>query len=426
MSQSEAIMRQETFPAWVRQFLLSVTIFLLLLSVPYFLRPVARVLLAIFAGVLLAVFLDGGAALLRRIVPIPRGIALTIVILLIFLALAGLLWVGGAQVAAQAAGLTERLPAAVETVRSYVEKSEWLNRLYSWLSQGSGGTGEILGNINTVFSSTFEVFAHVAIILFTGIYVALIRPFTAMPYWGCYRPRDAPEGRGVGGRVMRYWLVGRMVEMAVVGLLTGVGLLLVGAPLALILGVITGLLSFIPFLGPVLSAVPAILVGLTEGPEVALWVLLVFAIVQLVEGNLITPPIERRAVKSGLCCRRAVPHGGSPGILRGPAGHSPARPLHGSRTDALHSGCFGRAGPALGDSRLRAPGLAKGLPYVFFKNGGRQLGQEGVLDRSKRIRGEVLREHRGGCPLNRHAPLAVCEALNDCHLLAPLKLGHAA
>lgn len=293
-------MPQNSFPPWIRQYLIPVTILLLILGVPYLLRPVARVFLAIFAGVLLAIFLDGCAALLQRVIPLRRGFALAIVLVLLVLSFAALLWVGGAQVTAQAAGLSERLPMAVETVRSYIEESELLSRLLSWVSQSGGGSGEILGNLTTIFSSTLEALTHTVIIVFTGIYIAVNPAAYSQAMLRLVPPERRRRGSEVLaelGKIMRYWLVGRVAEMTVIGVLTGVGLLLVGAPLALILAVIAGLFSFIPFLGPLLSAVPAILVGLTEGPKVALGVVIVFAVVQFVESNLITPFIERRAVR---------------------------------------------------------------------------------------------------------------------------------
>lgn len=292
-------MPQNSFPPWIRQYLIPVTILLLILGVPYLLRPVARVFLAIFAGVLLAIFLDGCAALLQRVIPLRRGFALAIVLVLLVLSFAALLWVGGAQVTAQAAGLSERLPMAVETVRSYIEESELLSRLLSWVSQSGGGSGEILGNLTTIFSSTLEALTHTVIIVFTGIYIAVNPAAYSQAMLRLVPPERRRRGSEVLaelGKIMRYWLVGRVAEMTVIGVLTGVGLLLVGAPLALILAVIAGLFSFIPFLGPLMSAVPAILVGLTEGPKVALGVVIVFAVVQFVESNLITPFIERRAV----------------------------------------------------------------------------------------------------------------------------------
>jgi len=292
-------LRQNSFPPWVRQFLLPVTILLLLLGVPYLLRPVSRILLAVFAGVLLAVFLDGCAALLRRIISIPRGFALAMVILLIFFGLSGLIWVGGAQIADQATSLIERLPTAVEKVRSHLNESEWLRRILSWISQEGNGSGGILGNITTFFSSTLEVIANTVIIIFTGVYVAVNPGVYSNALLALLPRKHRPRGREIMaelGQVMRYWLLGRLASMLLVGLMTAIGLLLVGAPLALILGVIAGILSFIPFLGPILSMVPAILVGLTESPQVAMWVLLVFAVIQFIESNLLTPLIERRAV----------------------------------------------------------------------------------------------------------------------------------
>ena len=84
--------------------------------------------------------------------------------------------------------------------------------------------------------------------------------------------------------------------MVVVGGLTALGLWIVGAPLPLALGLIAGLLSFIPLLGPVFGAVPAILVALVESPTLALYVVVVFVVVQVLETYIVTPLIQQRAV----------------------------------------------------------------------------------------------------------------------------------
>lgn len=291
-------MRQESFPIWVRRFLLPVTVILLLLGVPYLLRPIAQVLLAVFTGVLLAIFLDGCTSLLLRVLPIRRGFALIIVLLLIFLIFAGLLWLAGAQMAEQATVLIDKLPAAVEAVRSLFRETPWVREMFSRLSKG-GDVGSLLGNITTVFSFTLGAFANLVIIVFTGIYMALNPELYSRSLLRLLPPLRRPRGQEVLaelGQMMRYWLVGRLASMAVIGLLTTIGLLVIHQPLAFILGVIAGLLSFIPFLGPVLSAIPAILVGLTESPAMAGQVALVFLIVQFIESHLITPFIERRAV----------------------------------------------------------------------------------------------------------------------------------
>lgn len=84
--------------------------------------------------------------------------------------------------------------------------------------------------------------------------------------------------------------------MIVVGLMTWLGLWLIGIPSALTLGLLAALLEFIPFIGPIISAVPAILLAFAEGPDKAFYTLLLFILVQQIEGNLLEPMVQQRAV----------------------------------------------------------------------------------------------------------------------------------
>jgi len=96
--------------------------------------------------------------------------------------------------------------------------------------------------------------------------------------------------------ILNWWMLSRLFSMVAVGLLTYVGLLLLGVESALLLGVTAGLLAFIPNLGPILSAVPAILVALPEGLVMVGWVIGLYVVVQFVESYLITPIVQKRAV----------------------------------------------------------------------------------------------------------------------------------
>jgi predicted PurR-regulated permease PerM len=97
-------------------------------------------------------------------------------------------------------------------------------------------------------------------------------------------------------QALRLWLRGQLIAMIVVGLLTGLGLWALGMPSALTLGLLAGILEFIPFAGPILSAVPAILLALAVSPEIALWVLLLYFAVQQFEGYVLTPLVQQYAV----------------------------------------------------------------------------------------------------------------------------------
>jgi len=99
------------------------------------------------------------------------------------------------------------------------------------------------------------------------------------------------------GRALRLWLLAQLISMALVGTLVGLGTWLIGVPAPLALGLFAGLTEFIPLVGPVIGAVPALLLALGEGGMTALWTLLLFLAVQQVESNLIMPMVERRMVE---------------------------------------------------------------------------------------------------------------------------------
>lgn len=110
-----------------------------------------------------------------------------------------------------------------------------------------------------------------------------------------------PERRDVGrdfadalGQALPWWLAGRLSSMAVVALLTAPGLLLLDIPLAFLLAFIAGLFSFVPFFGPLASVIPAVLITLESAPDKLLWVLGLYALVQFLESNVITPLIQKR------------------------------------------------------------------------------------------------------------------------------------
>jgi predicted PurR-regulated permease PerM len=98
------------------------------------------------------------------------------------------------------------------------------------------------------------------------------------------------------GRSLRLWLVGQLVSMVLVGTLTGVGLWLIGVPSALVLGLLAGLLEFVPLVGPIVAAIPGLLIAATQGTETLLWALALYFVLQQLEGNIIQPLVQQRAV----------------------------------------------------------------------------------------------------------------------------------
>jgi len=99
------------------------------------------------------------------------------------------------------------------------------------------------------------------------------------------------------GEMLGRWLIGKAASMLFIGLMTWIGLSIIGVPLALTLGLLAGLLSFIPNFGPIISALPALLLAFIDSPITAVYVLGLYIGVQLIESNIVTPLIERETVE---------------------------------------------------------------------------------------------------------------------------------
>src|SRR5207237_1612717 len=92
------------------------------------------------------------------------------------------------------------------------------------------------------------------------------------------------------------WLMAQLIAMGVVGLVTMIGLLIIGAPMAIPLSVMAALLTFVPYVGAVVSAIPAILLALTTGGNMPVYVILVYLVAHVIEGYIIVPLIQHRLV----------------------------------------------------------------------------------------------------------------------------------
>lgn len=260
------------------------------------------VLLLIFASVLLAVLLYELSCRLKEWIPMPRGVALGLVVLLFFLILGLGGWLMAPQVAKQARELIDAVPNSFEAVRTALEQHEILRSLAISLPP----TEELVSRVSSMlpqagifFTGMLGIIGNVAIIAFVGTYFA-IQPRVYIDGIVLLVPhRKRERMRGVFeelGATLGQWLFGKSISMLIVGTVTGIGLALLGVPLALVLGIIAGLLDFIPYLGPIMAGVPAVLLALAESPSLALYVVLLFLGVQVLEGYLLLPLIERRTV----------------------------------------------------------------------------------------------------------------------------------
>jgi predicted PurR-regulated permease PerM len=265
----------------------------------YYLPPVVSILLLFFAGTVLGVALDAIVTSADRWLPGGRGVGVLAMVIIVGLTAAGLAWVIVPPLIAQGPDLVRNLPAAWETLLGRLENHALLRPFREQIgapSQWIEGTG-LLGRVRDVLSGTFDIVFNVFVVVFIGIYLAVaperyshivLYPLRAQ------RRQEVRELLAELGRELRFWLAGRAISMITVGILTGVGLWLLGIPWAFTLALIAGLLSFIPYLGPVLALVPALLIAFANSAAMTLSVVLLYTFIQILESYVVTPLIHDR------------------------------------------------------------------------------------------------------------------------------------
>lgn len=296
------------------------------------------VVLLTFLGVLFGIALAGGVDWLERR-RVPRAIG---AVLIVLACLGGLVGIGAAtapNITSQLRELRTQLPEAIGRIQRWIQErqdgvSQVLDQvtpedappkrptpqeeaggrqepvqqqdeqaekappsLGQELSEQIGGIGRHLFGF---FSSTLAVLGGMVLIIFVAIFVAIgartyqdglmhLFPHEARP-----RAREVLSGTSM---MLRRWLLTQLVGMVVVGALTAVVLLILDVKAAIALGIIAGILEFIPIAGPILASIPAIAMGFLDGPEKALYVTIAYIVIQQVESNLLYPLLMQKGLE---------------------------------------------------------------------------------------------------------------------------------
>jgi predicted PurR-regulated permease PerM len=260
------------------------------------------VLLMIFAAILVAIAYRGSAEWLAERTGIPVGWALLIVAVVVAAFVAGTLWWTGGTLLDQLGQLWAQLTDRLADVTNALHGTTWGDRIGEYIGSQRfwSGAEALAGRFAGAAFTTLGVFAAIVIIVFTAVYLAVNPNLYARGLVRLlavdYRERGWVVLTEIGV-ALRRWLIGRAIDMLVVIVLTFGGLLLLDVPLAFLLALIAGVLNFIPYIGAVVGAVPAIVVAFGQGPVEALWVVLLFAAIQTVEGYLLVPFIQQRTVQ---------------------------------------------------------------------------------------------------------------------------------
>ncbi|MBK5926441.1 AI-2E family transporter [Rhodobaculum claviforme] len=259
-----------------------------------------EVLLLVFAAVLLAVGLDGAARAIAARLPVSRGWALVGVALGIAAVVLGALALTATRLVQQLRELQATLVAFVEGVQARLSELGATAVIEDLDGGGLGGSaGDLAGQAMTFGMSAVGALASAIILIVLTMFLA------ANPalYRGGLVRLVPPARRAMAqdtlsaiAHALRWWFLGQLASMVLLGVTVGLGLLVMGIELWFALAVLTALLTFIPFLGPLIATVPIVAVGFAEGTQTGLIVLIGYIVIQNIEGNVLVPMIQHKAV----------------------------------------------------------------------------------------------------------------------------------
>ncbi|MFT8730484.1 MAG: AI-2E family transporter [Acetobacter fabarum] len=270
------------------------------------------VLMVVFASVLCAVVLYGLARILRRHLGVSHAWALSIVVLALLSSAALLVWNSGPAIVSEAIRLQEALRQQEMALRGTLQGTPTGQMILNYLPASLGGhhTGgdsglaslgsRIAGSMTGILGSAFGAIGTLVVVLIAGLYFAMSPATYANGLLRLVPEERRPVIRQLllrAGQTLWAWVAGQSLDMLVVGTLSGIGLWFIGVPLALALGVLAGMCNFIPYIGAIMGAVPALLLALSLGTRETIMVAVLYSVIQFFEGNVLAPVIQRHAVQ---------------------------------------------------------------------------------------------------------------------------------
>ena len=281
---------QPTYVDTLKRSLIFVAVAILPLLVWY----LFDVILIAFGAIIVAMLLWLGAEPFLRWLSLRQGIALALSGLLIVMIVGAIFVLFGTRVAIQLQDVFQRTASGASGVAQTFRQSEWGSLALNHIAGSDFSLTDLLGSF--LSSSVLE---GVVIAVISGIYLAaqprlyldgLIQLLTPEAH------TRAAERIEAIGNALRLWLIGQLIQMVIIGALAMIALLLIGVPSALALGLIAAVGEFVPYVGPIVAAIPAILVAMSVGPTAALWTVGAYIAINQVEGHLVIPLIQRHFV----------------------------------------------------------------------------------------------------------------------------------
>ncbi|ABF52503.1 AI-2E family transporter [Sphingopyxis alaskensis] len=258
-----------------------------------------RFFMLVFAAVVLGAVFDAIASWLVRRARVGRGIALALSVAGIVAVFAGAFILFGSQLAREIDTIREQVPQALRGVEAFLDRYGLGARVRELAEVGSEDISQLVSQAGGYALAAGSGIADFVLVLVAGIFLAS-DPATYRRGLLLLVPARAEATAALAlddaARGLKGWMIGQAVSSLVVAALTWAGLALLGVPAAGGLGLIAGLLDVIPMIGPIIAGIPAVLLAFTVSPMTALWTLILFLVIQQLQGNFLQPMIQKQAV----------------------------------------------------------------------------------------------------------------------------------
>ncbi|NPD66147.1 AI-2E family transporter [Lichenicola cladoniae] len=267
------------------------------------------VLTVVFASALFAVILHGIAKLLQRFTRMPFWLSLTIVILGLAGLLVGFVLLVGPGLGDQVVKLKQALIEQSHGIHDRLDRTQWGQLALQQVPSSMGGDKEgggspgvpsgLAGSVAGFLGSLFGLFGTIVVVIIAGLYLAAAPATYVNGALRLVAEKHRPKAKELclaAGSALWSWSAGQALDMLVVGILSGVGLWIIGVPLALALGVLAGLFNFVPYIGAIIGAIPAIVIAFSLGATTGIETTILYLVIQGFEGNVMAPLIQNRAV----------------------------------------------------------------------------------------------------------------------------------
>lgn len=270
-----------------------------IIAVAVLIWSVAEVWVIGFGGIVFATVLRAIVVPLARVTGWSQRISLIVSVLGLLVVFALLFWLFGRQATHQFAEMRQQLPEAAAKFEAWLAESRLGRVAVDGIKQATQ-EGSPLTNVGAALALALGGIGNLLLVLFVGIYLAAdpkLYRNGALRLLPPSRRKQVGHALDQSGTALHKWLMAQLIVMVAVGVMTGTGLALLGVPLSLSLGLLAGLLEFVPVVGPIVSTIPGVLLAFAKGPETAFYALLIYIAVQQIEANILTPLIQRWAVE---------------------------------------------------------------------------------------------------------------------------------